>query len=50
MAEYQNIKYGVQDRIAVITVEPSAGQRLRRRTLSDLEGAFDEATTNPRSR
>ncbi len=46
MAEYQNIKFGVQDRIAVIAIDHPPANAFDRRTLDELEGAFDEATNN----
>ena len=47
MAEYQNVKYGVQDRVAVIMLNHPPVNAFNAATMSDLEGAFDEATANP---
>lgn len=46
MAEYQNIKYGVQDRIAVIAIDHPPANAFDLRTLDELEAAFDEATAS----
>ncbi|MCB0207407.1 MAG: enoyl-CoA hydratase/isomerase family protein, partial [Anaerolineae bacterium] len=47
MAEYQNLKYGVQDRVAVIMLNHPPVNAFNGATMSDLEGAFDDATANP---
>lgn len=46
MAEYQNIKFGVQDNIAVIAIDHPPANAFDLRTMSELEAAFDEATAN----
>ncbi len=47
MTEYQNSKYGSQDRVAVIMLNHPPVNAFNAATMSDLEGAFDEATANP---
>ena len=46
MADYQNIKYGVQDNIAVIAIDHPPANAFDNRTLSELESALDEATND----
>lgn len=46
MAEYQNIKFGVQDRIAVIAIDHPPANAFDRRTLEELGAAMDEAAGN----
>ncbi|MEA3337286.1 MAG: enoyl-CoA hydratase-related protein [Chloroflexota bacterium] len=46
MAEYQNIKFGIQDRVAVIAIDHPPVNALDLRTLAEIETAFDEATEN----
>lgn len=46
MAEYQNLKYGVQDRVAVIMLDHPPVNAFNTATMSDLEAAFDEATAD----
>lgn len=47
MADYQNLKVGVQDRIAVIAIDHPPANAFDRRTLDELEAAINEATGNP---
>jgi enoyl-CoA hydratase/carnithine racemase len=44
MAEYQNIKYGVQDKIAVIAIDHPPANAFNLRTLDELDAAFEQAT------
>jgi len=43
MGEYQNVKYGVADRIATITIDHPPANAFDTQTMLDLEAAFDEA-------
>ena len=47
MADYQNLKVGVQDRIAVIAIDHPPANAFDQRTLDELGAAIDEATGNP---
>lgn len=47
MAEYQNIKYGVQDMMAVIAIDHPPANAFDMRTMAELEAAFDEACGSP---
>ena len=47
MADYQNIKVGVQDRIAVIAIDHPPANAFDQRTLDELGAAIDDATGNP---
>ena len=46
MADYQNLKVGVQDRIAVIAIDHPPANAFDGRTLDELGAAFDEAIAN----
>lgn len=46
MAEYQNIKYGVQDNVAVIAIDHPPANAFDNRTLGELESALDEAVND----
>ncbi len=46
MADYQNVKYGVQDQIAVIAIDHPPANAFDVRTLDELEAAFEEATSD----
>ena len=47
MAEYQNVKYGVADRIATITIDHPPANAFDTQTVADLDAAFDEAMGDP---
>ena len=47
MADYQNLKVGVQDRIAVIAIDHPPANAFDQRTLDELGAAIDDATGNP---
>jgi enoyl-CoA hydratase/carnithine racemase len=47
MADYQNIKVGVQERIAVIAIDHPPANAFDQRTLDELGAAFDDAIGNP---
>ena len=47
MADYQNIKVGVQERIAVIAIDHPPANAFDQRTLDELGAAIDEAIANP---
>ncbi|MFZ2489512.1 MAG: enoyl-CoA hydratase-related protein [Anaerolineae bacterium] len=47
MADFQNIKYGVQDRIAVIAIDHPPANAFDQRTLDELEAAVDQAIASP---
>ena len=47
MADYQNLKVGVQDRIAVIAIDHPPANAFDQRTLDELGAAIDEAIGNP---
>ena len=47
MADYQNIKVGVQDRIAVIAIDHPPANAFDQRTLDELGAAVDDANGNP---
>jgi enoyl-CoA hydratase/carnithine racemase len=46
MADYQNLKVGVQDRIAVIAIDHPPANAFDGRTLDELGAAIDEAIAN----
>lgn len=46
MAEYQNVKYSVTERIATITIDHPPANAFDTQTVMDLEAAFDEATAD----
>jgi enoyl-CoA hydratase/carnithine racemase len=46
MADYQNLKVGVQDRIAVIAIDHPPANAFDQRTLDELGAAVDEAIAN----
>jgi len=47
MADYQNLKVGVQDRIAVIAIDHPPANAFDQRTLDELGAAVDDANGNP---
>lgn len=47
MADYQRVKFGMQDGIAVIAIDHPPANAFDTQTIDDLENAFDEATADP---
>jgi enoyl-CoA hydratase/carnithine racemase len=47
MSGYQNLKYGVQDRVAVIMLDHPPVNAFNTATMNDLEAAFDAAIADP---
>lgn len=48
MGEYQNVRYSVDDRVAIITIDHPPANAFDTQTVMDLEAAFEEATNDPR--
>ncbi len=46
MGEYQYVKYAVEDRAAILTIDHPPANAFNKQQLQDLENAFDEATAS----
>lgn len=46
MGEYENVKMSIEDRTAIVTIDHPPANAFDRRTVTELNAAFNEATTN----
>lgn len=47
MAEYQNVKISMEERVAILTIDHPPANAFDTQTVTDLEAAFEELSANP---